>query len=184
VGIIQDRISLKNLVCLFAFSLLTAFSFSQSAAPGSPKNTAFTNGSWFDGHSFRRRNAYAVDGVLSFRRPAHISAVVDLGGGFAIPPFGEAHNHNVEPLNKMDRLVQRYLQHGIFYVKDPDNLPRGRDQVLPKINRPESIDVVFSNGGFTGEGGHPAEIVKRNIDRGVWTEAEGGRWRVLFHGLG
>ena len=70
-------------------------------------------------------------------------------------------------------MVQRYLQHGIFYVKDPDNLPMGRDQVLPKINRPESIDVVFSNGGFTGAGGHPAEIVKRNIDRGVWTEAEG-----------
>ncbi len=41
-------------------------------------------------------------------------------------------------------------------------------------NQPaENIDVVFSNGGFTGEGGHPAEIVKRNIDRGVGTEAEG-----------
>jgi hypothetical protein len=40
-------------------------------------------------------------------------------------------------------LAQRYLQHGIFYVKDPDNLPMGRDQVLPKINRPK-ISTLFS----------------------------------------
>ena len=90
-----------------------------------------------------------------------------------MPPFGEAHNHNVESLNTIDRLIQRYLAHGIFYVKDPDNLPKGRDQVLPKINRPDSIDVMFSNGGFTAEGGHPVEIVKRNVDRGIWTEADG-----------
>jgi imidazolonepropionase-like amidohydrolase len=32
---------------------------------------------------------------------------------------------------------------------------------------------MFSNGGFTGPGGHPSEIVKRNIDRGLWTEADG-----------
>ncbi len=90
-----------------------------------------------------------------------------------MPPFGEAHNHNVEPLNKVAPLIQRYLQHGIFYVKNPDNLPSGRNQVLPKINQPETIDVTFSNGGFTSPGGHPAEIVKRNIEHGVWTEADG-----------
>lgn len=96
-----------------------------------------------------------------------------LAAGYVVPPFGEAHNHNVEPLNKIDLLIQRYLAHGIFYVKDPDKLPAGRDQVLSKINRPESIDVMFSNGGFSGPGGHPSEIVKRNIDRGLWTEADG-----------
>lgn len=99
--------------------------------------------------------------------------VVDLAGGFVVPPFGEAHNHNVESPARIDPLIQRYLQHGIFYVKDPDNLPTDREKVAPKLNRPESIDVMFSNGGFTGKGGHPAELVKRNIDRGIWTEAAG-----------
>lgn len=126
---------------------------------------AFTSGLWFDGHSFQ--------GVLTFGKPGSIDTVVDLSGGYVVPPFGEAHNHNVEPLNKIDLLTQRYLAPGIFYVKDPDNLPAGWDQVLSKINRPESIDVMFSNGGFTGPGGHPSEIVKRNIDRGLWTEADG-----------
>ena len=167
---------MKNLVCLFALSLLTALSFSQSTAPDSPKNTAFTNGGWFDGHSFRWRNAYAVDGVLSFRRPAHISAVVDLGGGFAIPPFprfGEAHNHNVEPLNKRDRLAQRYLQHGIFYVKDPDNLPMGRDQFFPKSSGRKYRRCFSRMADLQAKVAIRRRSVKRNIDRGVGTEAEG-----------
>ncbi len=166
---------MKNVLPLFGFALIALSGFSQSSStiPADTKVTAFTNASWFDGRSFRKRTGYTARGVLSFRRPSHVDAVVDLKGGFVVPPFAEAHNHNVESLNKVDALIQRYLNHGIFYIKDPDNLPDGRDKVLPKIDRPESIDVTFSNGGFTSSNGHPAEIVKRNIDPGVWTKADG-----------
>jgi Amidohydrolase family len=135
--------------------------------------TAFTNGLWFDGNRFTRRVAYAVDGNLTFRRPAHVASTIDLAGAFVVPPFGEAHNHNVESLSRIDPLVQRYLRHGIFYVKNPNGLPGTREQLAGKINTPSSIDVVFSNGGFTGTGGHPVEFVDRNIKRGIWTGAEG-----------
>jgi len=134
---------------------------------------AFTNGWWFNGHSFARTPAYAVDGNLTFRRPARIGSHIDLGGGYVLPPFGEAHNHNVEPLNKIDPLVARYLQHGILYVKNPDCLPGTRAQLRGKVNAPESIDVVFAYGGLTASGGHPMEVVKRGIDRGYWTEKQG-----------
>jgi amidohydrolase family protein len=163
---------MKKLLSLLLFaSAITTFS--QTLAPDTRTTVAYTNGNWFDGHRFQPKTGYSVDGILSFRKPAHVDAVIDLGGGFVLPPFGEAHNHNVEPLNKIDQLVQRYLQRGIFYVKNPNNLPKNRDEVLPKVNRPESIDVIFSNGGFTGKDGHPAELVKRNIDRGIWTKAAG-----------
>jgi hypothetical protein len=130
---------MKNVFCLLAVALFLSTAFPQTAAapPSTPKTIAFTNGLWFDGHSFRRRIDYSVQGVITFRKPGSIDAVVDFGGGYVVPPFGEAHNHNVEPLNKVDLLIQRYLAHGIFYVKNPDNLPAGRDQVLSKINRPE-----------------------------------------------
>ena len=166
---------MKNLVCRCVLALFATIAFAQinTSTAGVPKNIAFTNGLWFDGKSFQRKTGYDIDGKLSFRRPAHVDSMVDLGGGYVVPPFGEAHNHNVEPLNKIDVLIQRYLRHGIFYVKNPDNLPGGRAQVLAKINRPDSIDVSFANGGFTGPGGHPADIVKRNIDRGLWTESDG-----------
>lgn len=134
---------------------------------------AFTNGLWFNGRSFARRTAYAVGDYLTFHRPARIESSVDLGGGYVLPPFGEAHNHNVEPLNSIDALVARYLRHGILYVKNPDCLPGTRGQLAGKVNTPDSIDVVFAYGGLTGSGGHPIEVVKRAIDRGYWTEKQG-----------
>ncbi len=137
---------------------------------------AFTNGRWYDGRSFRQTTVYSVNGVLAFHRPQHIDESIDLHGGFVVPPFAEAHNHNVESLNKIDDLVALYLRHGIFYVKNPNNLARDRDALAPKLNRPESIDITFSNGSFTGSGGHPQEIPQRVIKSGKWTEAdaEGG----------
>jgi hypothetical protein len=142
---------------------------------------AFTNGNWFNGSSFETRTGYSIGGVLTFRRPAQVDRTIDLKGGFVVPPFGEAHNHNVEPINKLDALIARYLQHGIFYVKNPNSLARDRQTVLTKINRPRSIDVIFSNGGLTGSGGHPVEIPERVIKRGLWTEsdAEGGFYYII-----
>lgn len=79
----------------------------------------------------------------------------------------------MEPLNKIEPLVARYLRHGIFYVKNPNCLPHTREQLAGRINTPSTIDVTFSNGGFTGSGGHPIEFQERNIQRGIWTKADG-----------
>jgi hypothetical protein len=45
--------------------------------------------------------------------------------------------------------------------------------VLSAVNRPDSIDVIFANGGWTSPGGHPAEIVRRNVERGRWAQSDG-----------
>lgn len=137
---------------------------------------AFTNGYWFNGDSFSHKTAYSVAGQLTFARPSRIDESIDLHGGFVLPPFGEAHNHNVETLNNIPLLITTYLRHGIFYVKNPNNLARDRDALRAKVNQPDSIDVVFSNGSFTAPGGHPVEIPERVIRTGKWTtaDAEGG----------
>jgi hypothetical protein len=41
------------------------------------------------------------------------------------------------------------------------------------VNVPTGVDAIFANGGLTGPGGHPIEIVRRNLARGNWTEADG-----------
>jgi hypothetical protein len=117
-----------------------------------------------------------VEEKLIFRCPSRVDKTIDLHGGYVIPPFGEAHNHNVEGLNDIDKLVAAYLEHGIFYVKNPNSLARDRAPLNAKINRPDSIDVVFSNGAFTATGGHPVEIPERVMRTGKWTtaDAEGG----------
>jgi hypothetical protein len=142
-------------------------------AAAQSSTTAYVNGNWFDGSRFVQRTMYVIGDRFSFHRPASVGETVDLRGGYVVPPFGEAHNHNVEPLNNLPKLIATYLEHGIFYVKNPNNLPRDRQAVAPLVNRLDSIDVIFSNGGWTSSGGHPAEIAKRVIDRHLWREEDG-----------
>jgi hypothetical protein len=143
-----------------------------------PQAYEFINGQWFDGQNFRRRKFYAVGGILTGRKPASAASVVDLKNRYVIPPFGEAHNHNVEWRGEEAFALTRrtYLEAGIFYVKNPNNLPRARAPLFGKINIPTSIDVVFANGGLTATGGHPLGVVRRNLASGGMTEAdaEGG----------
>lgn len=135
---------------------------------------AFTNGRWFDGESFREETVYAVGGVFTRRRPARVDSTVDLAGRWVVPPYGEAHNHNVEG-SRAAEVSRGYLEAGIFYVKNPNSLPRARERLAGVINAPTSIDAVFAGGGLTTSDGHPWDLVRRNIARGIWreTDAEG-----------
>lgn len=134
---------------------------------------AFVNGHWWDGRGFVERPMYSVLGVLHPNRPFEVDSTVDLAGAYVVPPFGEAHNHNAGMTGPNAAAVTaRYLREGIFYVKNPANLPAWR-ATAPAIDVPTSIDVVFSNGVFTAPDGHPMGLVRRNIARGVMTPADG-----------
>ena len=142
---------------------------------------AFTNGRWFNGTTFESRTWYSADGVLSTRRPAAVDTTIDLVGGFVIPPFGEAHNHNVEGSTRMDAVLNRYIAEGIFYVLNPNSLPLARQEVGDRINQPGRIDAIFANGGLNVTGGHPWALVQRNISRGSWqpSDAEGAFYHTI-----
>jgi hypothetical protein len=145
------------------------------AAQPAPKTYQFINGQWFNGETFRSGGFYSAGGVLTSRKPARVDAVIDLSGKYVIPPFGEAHNHNVENPARIDELARQYLQDGIYYVKNPNSLPQARTSLRGKINVPHSIDATYANGGLTASGGHPLGVVKRNLERGAKPEdwAEG-----------
>lgn len=133
----------------------------------------FANGQWFDGRKFVRRKFYTVGGRLTSRRPARVDSVIDLSGKYVVPPFGEAHNHNVEQSPRLDAVIRRYLEAGIFYVKNPNSLPGATRALAGKINAPGSLDVAFSGGGLTASGGHPIALAERQISRGNWSKADG-----------
>lgn len=135
----------------------------------------FKNGNWFDGQKFTVKRFYSVNRFLTSKKPVRVDSVIDLTGKYVIPPFCEAHNHNVEWSDEetFSRLTRTYLEAGIFYVKNPNNLLRARTPLLGKINIPTSIDAVFANGGLTASGGHPLGVVKRNIERGGMTKEDG-----------
>ena len=142
---------------------------------GTGRTLALVNGRWLVGDRFVSVTRYVVDGTLRDRPRGGPDSTLDLNGGFVVPPFGEAHNHNVEASSpaRVDALITRYLRDGVFYVENPNVLPRSRTALATKVNTPTSVDVIFANGGLTSSGGHPLEIVRRNIARGGMTAADG-----------
>jgi hypothetical protein len=140
---------------------------------------AYMDGLWFTGSGFEARTAY-VQGDRFVESPADPDSLVELAGGYVVAPFGEAHNHNVDPRG-WDGLRDRYLRSGVFYILNPNSLPRVREGLEGGINRPEAPDVLFANGGITGPGGHPVGVARANIARGNWDEADGEG--AFFHSV-
>lgn len=150
--------------------------FAVGASEANSGTCEFVGGDWFDGRRFKTAHYYGVEGVLAAKRPRRIDTVIDLTGKYVIPPFGEAHNHNVEVGPRLSAILQKYLHDGVFYVKNPTN-PKGTKAALAgKINTPTTIDAVFSNGGLTASGGHPISVAERNLKRGgkaeVWSDGD------------
>ena len=159
--------------------LLATFS-AQAQVPTTAHNYEFVNGNLFDGRKFVRRTFYSTAGVFSSKRPAQVDRVFDLSGKFVVPPFGEAHNHNLDWSSdeRFARVNKMYLEAGIFYVKNPNSLLRSKQPTSARINLPTSVDGILSNGGLTGSGGHPIEIV--TPQRGFKPDdGEGGFYYVI-----
>ena len=161
---------------LFALLLcVTAFRCAPAPVPAPPvpgvsasRVLELRNGHWFAGEKFVDRTMYSVGGFFSDNRPARIDSVVDLQGGYVVPPFGEAHNHNVDASNAAAgrAVVDRYLRDGVFYVQNPGNVSRARLGLTGLINVPMGIDVTFANALLAGPGGHPMDLFLRNLARG------------------
>jgi hypothetical protein len=143
---------------MFALLVLAPSALLQAQAPTSSA-VEYRGGRWFDGTRFATRTMYVVDGTFRERRPARVEAVVDLAGGFVVPPFADAHQHLVDP--RIDNTIRAYLRDGIYYVRDQSNAPIGRQAFHASLNRPTTFDYVSANQGWTSPGGHPVEVVLR-----------------------
>ena len=108
-------------------ALLVPFCMAHAQVANGPderKNYEFAHGQWFDGQKFVAKKFYTVGGKLTSKKPARVDSVIDLSGKYVVPPFGEAHNHNVAQGSRLDAFIRQYLEAGIFYVKNPNSLPR------------------------------------------------------------
>ncbi len=119
------------------------------------KTIYFKNGQWFNGSGFTTGSFYSVNGLLTKTEPAVIDTIIDLQQNYIIPPFGDAHNHSPEVEEDLPVYIERYLADGIFYIKNPNNIPFTTKRIADKINIPTSVDVIYANGGLTASGGHP-----------------------------
>ena len=144
--------------CAGGTGLSSSSKASHQTGPSGSDSYAFINGRWFDGQGFQAATWYSVQGRLTRTPPQGKVETVDLSGLFVVPPFGEAHNHNVEGSWNIQAVAERYLKDGVFYVKNPNNVRDLALQIRSAVNRPTSIDAIFAHAGLTGRGGHPIAL--------------------------
>ena len=150
---------MKRLIVAALAALLAAGSAGAAPSTGgkpASETLRFVNASWWDGQGFRTGERYVRDGVFVSRAPA--ARTIDLGGAWVVPPFGEAHNHNLDAPFMARAVSDQYLANGVFYVKNPNSRFAFTPQARPLLNRQDTVDVIFSMGGITAEGGHPIRL--------------------------
>jgi len=127
---------------LLALAVLLATFSAHAQVAKTTHNYEFANGNWFDGQKFVRRTFYSAAGRLTSKRPPRVDRVFDLSGKYVVPPFGEAHNHNLDWSSdeRFARVNKMYLDAGIFYVKNPNSLLRSKESTSARINLPASVD--------------------------------------------
>jgi len=167
-----------NKLKLSHFFLIPAFCFFLVQICLGQKNIKFINGHIFvqstDTNSFSQQDFYTHDGLITFNAPGSIDTLIDLNGKYVIPPFGDAHTHNLDRQWMLKSVAPQYLKEGCYYVL---NLTSKKDQVeklRPIYEQYDTPDVKFSLQGLTSTLGHPfmayEPFAMGLYDASKWTE--------------
>jgi hypothetical protein len=123
-----------------------------------PQTIAFEGGQWFDGTQFTERTLYVVDGTFTADAPATIDTTISLDERYVVPPFSEAHTHRIDQAATVDGANRAYLEDGVFYVANLNDVPSFTNPLRDKLSQTETVDVILAHGGFTGPGNHPQPL--------------------------
>ena len=96
------------------------------------------NGKWFNGVRFESRTMYMSGEQFIAKPRTEPDSVIDLHGGYVVPPFAEAHNHNFDASSPetAKAVIDKYTTDGVFYGQNPANVIRARDGLIGFINKP------------------------------------------------
>jgi len=118
----------------------------------------FSGGKWFDGETFGAKTFYSENGMLTSARPSHVDSILDLAGKFVVPPFADAHVHNLADPKEIDGDIRDDLADGVFYAMEMDPSREISPDVLARVNRADSVDVVYTQGLVTPSWGVMADM--------------------------
>lgn len=173
-----------RLAMIFACLALTAVRATaheaQSAAPAAaamPMPTiAFRGGRWFDGTRFVPARWYSVDGRLTRARPARIDATIELGDRYVLPPFVEAHSHDMQNGRFAAISNGKNLRAGVFYSVQMCSRPDQRQDFAGFFGQSGSVDVLYADACISSSDGHPLGMILSSArDAGMTVTAEDGR---------
>lgn len=134
--------------------LLTCCLLLLSVQYGYNQTYAFLHGQWWTGKTFAPKTVYSTNGVFSFAKPAKIDSSIDLHNAFCIPPFADAHTHNLDGTRGLTAMIKQYLTDGVFYVQVLGNYGSGALQTRKVLSEKGQLEAVFANGLLTATYGH------------------------------
>lgn len=148
------------------------------------QNIKLENGLWFNGQEFEKKSVWIRDGKLSFKSSGRkIDQTIDISGKYVVPPYGEAHNHNLDSDNELQQRINKYLSHGVFYVKMQSSMKKLISPLMVNYNHAHGLDVSLAHAPITGTDGHPIALRKRLFDQGVYAAAFGSFKEIETHGF-
>jgi len=140
-------------------------------------------GNWFNGKTFENKTVWLKDGLINFTSTIEeVDTIIDLSGNYVIPPFAEAHNHNLESRNELDKRIKYYLDNGVFYVKLLSTIKKRIDPIMHHYNKPAGIDVRMAHAPLTAKDGHPIGVRKRYLSYGYYDGMFDSIEEIEFHG--
>ncbi|MDT0607611.1 amidohydrolase family protein [Croceitalea rosinachiae] len=135
----------------------------------------FIEGNWFNGKTFKKKTVWLKNSLISFEKEAEIDTVINLFGKYIIPPFAEAHNHNLESAYKLEERINSYLDNGVFYVKLLSSIKKRIAPLMYHYNKPDGLDVSMAHAPLTAKGGHPIALREKFFGY--------GRFKGLFNSV-
>lgn len=144
-------------------SLSAAIAAACLAATAGAATLAVEGGRWFDGQRFVPATWYVVEGKLTRRPPARVDVRIDARGARVVPPYADAHNHDMQNAWGIGRRLTAALKDGVFYTAE---LCANEDvePFRPLLNRPTTPDVVMANACIGASDGHPLGLLLRSLD--------------------
>lgn len=138
---------LKTLITFLVIFIVT---FNSTNA----QTTAFVNGKWLIDGKFITSTVYAENGKFTFQKPANIDQLIDLTDKYCIPPFGDAHTHNLDGRFGLEEMIGKYFNEGVFYVQVLGNNGKGAASARPILQQKKLVDATYANGILTSTYGH------------------------------
>ena len=170
------------LFALFAASLST-MSCANEMASATPDRTEpttiargpsfhFVGGRWFDGTRFLA----AVDGRLTSKRPSRVDVTIDLKGRYVVPPFIEAHNHDLQNSWNAGRTAAAYMTKGIFYSAQLCTMPSDVAGFRSFLGTTAAPDTLYADGCLSSSDGHPLGVALAGAKQAGRHDEDGRRY--------
>ncbi|WP_109300997.1 amidohydrolase family protein [Aquimarina sp. AU474] len=181
---------MKNYFVLIIWLCLTYYCHAQQneSSKYAKKNsnsptTKFIHGNWFNGQIFEKKTVWIINGLISFsNKNKKTDTIIDLSGKYVIPPFGEAHNHNLESKYKLNERINSYLNHGVYYVKLLSSIKKKIGPLMHHFNKPDGLDISLAHAPLTGTGGHPIALRKKFLEYGRFKGLFNSVEEIEYHG--